>query len=860
MKAPKKILILLMAAGLTNNALAQQYAGAQPSLLSFPDSVTVAVHASYNDVSSVHRKIFGKNFREDWAMPVKMPVIRISAVAGGLTPERQGGGFESKSLRLKDASGKEWVLRSVEKVPDKLLPPGLKGTFAVDWVGDEFSGQHPYSALVVPPLAAAANVPFSNPVIGQVADDAALGEYRKTFAGMICLLEEREPNGPSDNTIKMERELLKNYNNRFDKDEWLRARLLDLLLGDWDRHEDQWRWSYKLNGKEKVYTAVPRDRDQVFHVTEGLLPTLASQPWLDPLLENFEGEIPAVRYSLFKTKFLNAYPDAQFSLEEWQQVVKKFVAAENDQVLEAGLRRFPLEIYRLRHDALFAKLKARRDCIPAVMNEYYNFIYRIADIRLTDKDESVEISQGKNNGTRVIVYGGTNASNGHPIMDINYDPNVTREIRLYLSGGNDQVHAGGTSTRIKLRIIGSGGEKQYAADDAAHKITVYDRPDSVKFSGVKNKFTNHLSDDTLNTHFVPNYPYSVWMPLATGAINADDGFLLGVGFKFTHQNGFRKKPYADVQQLMLTHSFTTNAFRINYKGEWIGVLGKADFTMSAEINAPDNTSNYFGRGNETQLQKFVGYRTYYRTRFDTYQFDPALRWHLGKDNTITTGPSFQFYHMDINDNKGRFVQNPSAIGTYDSISLNKNRAHIGWKVGFTGDHRNNRILPSEGYYVNIALQTYTGLNSESRSFGQLTGDITYYQKLNSAGTIVLSDRIGGGASLGSPAFYQSLYLGGQGNLLGYLRNRFAGQDMLYNNLQMRIKLGDVASYILPGQLGITGFYDTGKVWVPGEHSNTIHQGTGGGLYFSPAGLTILQLLAGHSKEGWYPYISLNFRI
>jgi outer membrane translocation and assembly module TamA len=114
--------------------------------------------------------------------------------------------------------------------------------------------------------------------------------------------------------------------------------------------------------------------------------------------------------------------------------------------------------------------------------------------------------------------------------------------------------------------------------------------------------------------------------------------------------------------------------------------------------------------------------------------------------------------------------------------------------------------------------------------------------------------------VGSPAFYQSMFLGGQGNLLGYLQNRFAGQHMVYNNLQARVKLADIASYILPGQFGLMGFYDAGRVWIKGEHSDKWHTGTGGGIFFAPASLTVLQIMAGHSQDGWYPYIGLNFRI
>lgn len=125
--------------------------------------------------------------------------------------------------------------------------------------------------------------------------------------------------------------------------------------------------------------------------------------------------------------------------------------------------------------------------------------------------------------------------------------------------------------------------------------------------------------------------------------------------------------------------------------------------------------------------------------------------------------------------------------------------------------------------------------------------------------MVLAERLGGGVTIGQSAFYQSLFLGGQGNLLGYRQNRFAGQHMIYNNLEARLKLGDLSSYVLPGQFGLSGFYDVGRVWEKNEHSDKWHQGVGGGFYFAPAALVVLQLQAGYSSEGWYPAFSFQFR-
>ncbi|TSD67041.1 BamA/TamA family outer membrane protein [Inquilinus sp. KBS0705] len=842
--------------GISSLTVAQQSTSPEPV---FRDSVVVKVHPSYNKVSGTHKWFFGKNYRKEWATAVKLPVIKISEVYGGLTPEKEGGGMQSKSLRLKDKSGKEWVIRTVEKTPDKLLPENLRETFVVDWLDDALSGQHPFSALVVPPMAKAAGVPHANPVIGIIADDEALGEYRKIFANRVCLLEEREPIGDSDNTLKMLDNLVKDNDNRFDGEAFLRARMLDMLLGDWDRHEDQWRWAVTKKDKSKYYTGVPRDRDQVFHLEQGLFPDIAAQPWIDPLLGDFTRQ-PSMKYGIYKSRFINAYPDFQMSYEQWMKVVNEFVAAETDAVLEEGLRRLPIETYKMGHKELFSILKARRDSLPTVMANYYRFINGVVDLRISDKNELVNITDAPNNGLNITI----NKINKEgevkdTILSHTYNADITKEIRLFAGGGDDQIKINTTKSPIRVRVVGGEGKKLYDVTGAANKVKVYDTPNA-KFTGQTDRVSKHLSADTTNTRFLSTNLYNVWMPLATAGLNADDGFLLGLGFKYTKTDGFRKLPYTSVQQLMLTHAFATDAFRIRYNGEWIQALGNADFTLQGVVNAPDNTVNFFGLGNQTPLIKIDNYRRFYRTRFNTYQLDPAVRFHTGKNATISVGPSLQFYQLSFDDNKGRFINNSSQIGSYDSLTVDKGKAHAGVVINLNSNQRNAGILPTKGYYININLSAYKGLNGYSESFAQLRPEVTFYQKINATGTIVLSDRIGGGVSVGKPAFYQSMFLGGQGNLLGYLQYRFAGKHMVYNNLQARIKLANIASYIVPGQLGISGFYDTGRVWIENDRSDKWHQGVGGGLYFAPAGLTILQVLAGHSEEGWYPYVSLNFRI
>src|SRR5690606_27628402 len=137
------------------------------------DSITVRANPSFDRVGNFHRRLFGENYRKEWAAETRLPVIRISEIAGGLTPLKRGGGMQTTSLRLEDKTGKQWVLRSVNKNAEALIPVGLHNTFAEGILDDAVSAQHPYSALIVPPIAEAAGVPSAIPVIGIVAPDTA---------------------------------------------------------------------------------------------------------------------------------------------------------------------------------------------------------------------------------------------------------------------------------------------------------------------------------------------------------------------------------------------------------------------------------------------------------------------------------------------------------------------------------------------------------------------------------------------------------------------------------------------------------------------------------------------------------------
>ncbi|MFT3935416.1 MAG: BamA/TamA family outer membrane protein [Chitinophagaceae bacterium] len=825
------------------------------------DSIHLRLIPEFDKVSKWHRSVFGENYRKIWNTEASLPVWRLSKTS--LKPEELGGGMQTHSLRLVDKDDKEWVIRSIDKFPDALLPQVLNQTLAAKLLHDNVSAIFPYAPLAVPVFANALGVAHSNPSIVYVAPDKALGIYSRDFANKVVLLEEREPLGKSTSTIKMQEKLKEDNDNSVDQQAFFTARLQDIFLGDWDRHGDQWRWVDEAKGKSKRYRPVPRDRDQVFYINQGFLPHLIALPWIMPKFEGFKGHVRNINTFVFNARLIDGLYTNQLTYDDWTKGTQTVVNNLTDSVIDAALRKMPPAVYDESHTKLFGQLQKRRQDLLRVMPDYYKFINKNIDILFSDKNEQVNISDTLNGQLNVTVLKITKKNEiGKTLYSRTINPSVTKELRLYMFGGEDEIHINNQSSPIKIRVIGDGASnKQYDFSGSAsglRKVHVYDNDSTANFSGNSGPVHKHLSSEKDNTSVFATDRYNKNIPLLTAGYNVDDGVILGLGLRWIRQ-GFRKTPYASSQQFVFAHSFSTDAFRFLYKGEWIHVFNKTDFTLDVNVFAPDNTQNFYGRGNASVFNKVGDYKFYYRTRFDYYNATPSFRWSNAKGSKFSIGPSVQFYRYDANDNKGRFINNTSLLHTYDSATIAENKAHAGIVASYVHDGRNNLILPTSGYFFSAKWQSYAGLNNYSKAYTQLIAQLAVYKSIDRKSAFVIADRIGGGVTGGKTTFYQSLFLGGQDNLLGYRQYRFAGQHMLYNNLEARIKLANLASYVLPGQLGLVGFYDVGKVWQKGYNDDYWHQGAGAGLYFAPAQLLLLQIVAGNSGEGWYPYFTMGFR-
>ncbi|SEW17993.1 Calcineurin-like phosphoesterase [Chitinophaga sp. YR573] len=847
----------------------QEIANTTPPASELPSTIRMAADTQYTNKSSFHRWLLGNNYREVWATPLNFPVMDLHKEKGGLTILQRGGGMQTLSLRLKDSNGEEWVLRSLKKYPEKAIPEPLKQTVAKEVVQDQISASNPYGPLVVAPLAEAAGIPHNNPTFVYLPKDTSLGIYMNTFGDDVYLFEEREADvkGKTLNTLKVLDQIQGDNDNTTDQPATLNARLLDIMMADWDRHDDQWRWGVEKNKKEKtkVFYPIPRDRDQAFFVNEGVIPRAASHKWGLPNFQGFRKNIPNVeRFNVSAQVFDRSFMN-ELSEQQWKDITHAFVLKMTDTVLAGAVNKLPDTIKAMVGNRTYTTMQARRDILEKESNKFYRFLAHNVDVTGSKKQElfSIErLPEGRLsvNVNKVNKKGELEQS----IYSRVFDPKDTREIRLYGLGGEDKFEIRGDNhTPIKVRIIGGKDTDTYVDSSgmrAGGHIKIYDLSngkDSFLLSGHERKILSSDPEVISYKRIFP-YKYDKLMPLATAGYNPDDGISLGLGFQFTGQ-GFRKSPFAVRHTLTAGHALATNAWQFRYLGEFTDVIGHTDFVLSASAKAPDNTINFFGYGNETVYDKNNPLKIrYYRARFSLYDLQPLLQSKLSPDVKLIYGPTFNYYRMDQPDNINRNIFDFAHNGL-DSADVYQAKTYAGLKLGLQIDTRDNKVSATRGILWSTYLHGNQGLNQENRHYLQLQTDMSIYTSFNVPAKLVLVTRFGANKIWGEYEYFQAVTLGGAQNLRGYRNYRFAGNASVYNNTELRLKLFEFQSYLFPASVGLIAFNDVGRVWLKGETSKVWHDGYGGGLYFSPINMFILTATVGNSNEGLLPYISFGFK-
>jgi hypothetical protein len=797
---------------------------------------------------------WGKHWRKEWLQPVSFPILRLDTIAGGLTPIKRGGGHETKSLRFLGRNGREYVLRTIDKSLDLLIPDDFKGSFINEIVNDQISIAHPYGPLVIANLSRSIGILHTNPIIGFVPDNALLGKFGAEFSNKLCLFEER-PSGTgwrnneltnfADQIINSEdifKKLLEDNTRQVDQKEFLKVRLFDMLVNDWDRHEDQWVWAaHRVDGRT-VYQAFARDRDQAFSKTDGVSLFFLSRPWALRNLQNWDADLKdVIGVNLSATSLDRKFTNA-LDASDWKNIISNLQNLLTDSVIKTAVRQLPPEIYKISGDALYQRLVERKANMMRFGMRYYEILNREITIALTDKPEVFVINRINSDEAEIVIQKLDKENRpGDTTYCRRFDYARTRAINLYGLKGDDRFTSCGVAkSKLTIRIIGGMGKDLYVDSTTSAGIgkrtKVYDLPQEHPVAAMAFRYKS-TTDTAITNYNRRSFRYDWYVPLIVPGYNPDDGLSIGVGINYKKRHWY-KQPFGWQQSLLADYAAATGAFSITYKGLFRHSIGKLDLDIEASYEAPSFVVNFYGFGNDTKLAN--KHRSFYRVRANAVHFSPGLS-HSWHNNIFSAGLVFNAVKIENSD--GKFLS--QMIPSIDS-SVFSNKYFAGTSLSYALNTADNIKNPHRGINYSIKAEYQVNVKTRRRDFLNLRTAFTIYYTFFEK--ITIAHRTGAAINSGDYEFYQANTIGGSENLRGYWRTRFTGTNSFYQNTDIRIKLAELQGYVFRGALGVYGFFDDGRVWIKNEHSNVLHAGYGGGIYFVPYNRLAVNLSFASSKE------------
>ena len=816
-------------------------AAQSPTRIVGTDSVVIVPGEIYK-AGQFHRALLGNNYRDEWTTPIKVPVLNLRTFHGGLKPTKKGGGAQTISLRFDAADGSKYAFRSVKK-RFSVLPEQYKGTIIWYIVGDEGSASHPLGAIAADPLQSAAGVLHPHPTVAVMPDDPVLGEFRKEFAGMLGEIEEH-PDVPKGETgfagaskIIGSDTLLGRINTdpqtRVDARTLLTAVEMDMLIGDNDRHPDQWKWA-RFGKKDEPWEPIAVDRDHAFVSYEGLLMKLARFP-----LSNLVTFDP--KYSDPSALFSNAIEFdrrmlAGLDKPVWDSVATSLMQRVTDPVIDNAIRTLPPE-YASISPRLAAKLKARRDGLRGVADLYYGELWKIADIHGTDADDEATVVRSGDGIVDVRIQSGSDA----PYFSRRFYASETKQIRIYLHGGNDRATVeGNVGSSIPIRIIGGNGDNVFVDNS-----TVGGKRNPTRFYDVGNidnvMYARDTVDEKINidnafNHYFNRRPwqraYGTLIPPQKdrgASLNPVLGIhsqrLLGIypsiGVSRT-QYGFRKVPYSSMSEADLAYSLSSHRLRIRSAFDKRFEESDTHIPVTAHMSQFE-VVQFHGFGNDVADLR----GPLYDVRQRQWEFNPGIGRSFSPVSDISLGPVVRYTTTDSLANRLIAQQRPTGFSRFGQAGLQL-KMHLDSR--YVADTMKPRVV------LNVVGAGYPAIWDVAKAYESVDGWAAAFFTLPMPKKPVLAFRAGGKKLWGPFPYFDAAFLGGSETFRTEERQRYAGDASVYGSTELRIPIAKFP-FILPLDVGALGFADAGRVYLNGQSPGGWHSAAGGGLwvgYVNPA--------------------------
>ncbi len=821
---------------------------------------------AYNK-SGFQRFLWGNRYRKYYGKEVSAPVAYLDTLYGGLKVTKVGGGHQSFSLRLEDQKGKEYAMRSLKKSALKFLKfkvPGIAfnaedyiDTWPEELISDFFTTAHPYMQLVVDPLAKAVDINHSDTRLFYVPKQKNLGQYNDEFGDELYFIERRpseeqqnykgyrrtiDENGKVtdiESTTDMLEKIKDDEKYTVDQENYIRARIFDMLIGDWDRHQDQWRWvEYEDNEGNKEFMPIPRDRDNVFPKFDGFALKLLklfmpnTRQW-----HTYDDDIESLKWFNLAGTGLDRTLLTDIEIEDWIKQAEIIQKKLTPSIVSKAFERLPNEVQDSTAAHIRTTLLKRLKRLPEMARHYGEYLNKTVTIRATEKDDKIEIKRLPDIKTEVVIKRLLSDEPNKEIYRRTFDFETTEELLVYGLGDDDVFEVTGQGdNKIQLKLLGGYGDDVYSIENKKG-VKIYDwKHEKTDFPVKKPAATLTDRYKTNTYHWRYFEPNSNILAPALG-FRTDDGIFVGLKDTYT-KNGLHGNPFKQRHSLSAKYLFGFKALELDYAGAFGNIFPGWNFEIGTYYTSNRYAKNFFGFGNESQNNEDALDIDFYRARVEQFKASAGLAYHTLKARLVYE--SFKVENMPDR------LFNPQNL----DAALFTTQRYIGGEFSAYYHRDNAGDFPTKAIYIGVTAGYKSNIELSNNKFGYASLKLGVDHKLIASGDLVFSTTAEYKSNIGNNQyfFYHAPSLGGDNGLRGYRDERFAGDSYFYQSTDLKLRLKRYITAVSPVTVGIYGGFDYGRVWLDDESSDVWHTSQGGGIWISS--LKALTFKAGYfnSKE------------
>ncbi|MBU3821084.1 metallophosphoesterase [Flavobacteriaceae bacterium XHP0103] len=821
---------------------------------SFPEEVAVSIYSKeQTNKSGFFETIWGDRYRTIYGTNIKAKVALLDTLYGGLEVLRKGGGHQTRSLRLKTKDGRELNMRALRKSATQYLQSVLfKDTYVEDefertaveeLVQDFYTAAHPYAFMAIPDLSHAAQIFHTNPKLLYVPKQKALGQYNTEYGDELYMIEERPEKNHTDtrnfgyaddieSTYDIIEKVRDDEKYKIDENDFIRARLFDMLVGDWDRHQDQWRWAqFDAENGGKIYRPIPRDRDQVFSNFDGvLLDVMKVVSGSTKQLQVYDSELKDIKWINSAGIKLDRILIQKANEADWLKEAQFLQENITDAVIDEAFSKVPKEVRDASLEEIKRNLKGRKSNLQDIARRYYKHLNELVILTGTDKDDYIEITRINDKETHVKISRIKDGKKADVLVNKTFNKDVTKEIWIYGLDDKDVFEVSGKAQHlIYTRLIGGQENDTYIIKNG-RRVAVYDhksKKNTIQENhGAKVKFT-----DIYNLNLFDYQKNIVKTSAITPSFgfNPDDGFKLGATYVKTVK-GFQRNPFSKQHRLKGGYFFATKGFELNYEGTFANIFQDWNLHVAGRFTSENFTNNFFGYGNETINNDDNLGLDYNRVKTGIYALNVGV---LKMGNFGSNyGVKAIFEGIEIEDTPNRFISNFMPIINGDFY---KRRFFGGLEAVYNYKSFDHSINPTKGMTFLFNLGGKTEFKETKNTYGYINSELGFYNALSKNKKLVLKTDVRTQLRFGDDlVFYQAANIGGNNGMRGYRTERFTGKNALTGSADLRYSFPTFKTSVLPLQIGVFAGTDVGRVWYKGDFSKKWHNDYGGGFWVTAA--------------------------